>query len=69
MNLTMIWSKNVVGQPSDSTGGTFKRWILNECTAGHCKYRSTLYLSSKSDWKNKIVGHTTGEKGGHFLAC
>ena len=26
------------GQPSDSTGGTLKGWILNECKAGHCKY-------------------------------
>ena len=27
----------LTGQPSDSSGGTFKRWILNECKAGHCK--------------------------------
>ena len=32
----------IPGQPSDSAGGTFKRWILNECKAGHCK--NIIYL-------------------------
>ena len=35
-----IWcptTSNHSGQPSDSVGGTFKRWVLNECAAGHCK--------------------------------
>ena len=26
-----------IGQPSDSSGGTFKRWIKNVSMAGDCK--------------------------------
>ena len=31
----------ILGQPSDSTGGTFKRYLTNEAKAGNCKYNIT----------------------------
>ena len=38
LGTSSIWAPttaNHSGQPSDSTGGTFKRWIKNESAAGH----------------------------------
>ena len=39
--LPSLFILNISGQPSDSAGGTFKSFLLNEAKAGNSKYIST----------------------------
>ena len=39
-----MFSQPILGQPSDSAGGTFKRYLLNEAKAGNSKLISELSI-------------------------